>query len=177
MPDIKTLEGLMPSLGQLMDRAAPETKGASYSDKPIGHFENVQVKLPALTSCRDVEAHSFTTADKKKVEVEAHQELRACVFGQGGYVQRNFFGFEPDDFGEKKKKKTKQKKQISSITVWIKFSESGKKVLLLDIRKAPEGTPAKFELEFSERRPWDIPIPCGGGVRFLIIGKPVANQE
>ncbi|MFA6285642.1 MAG: hypothetical protein WC643_03905 [Parcubacteria group bacterium] len=165
IPDIKTLEAFMgPSLGQIMARAVPEKKGASYSDKPLGFFQNVRVKVPARTSCREVKAHTFTTADKKEVPVGDHLELRSCSFGQGGYVQRNFFGFGPDDYG---------KNRVASITAWTKFSgRTGKKILLLDIRKAPEGSKAKTSMKFTERRPWDIPVPYGGGVRFSFIAKP-----
>ncbi|MCX6766758.1 MAG: hypothetical protein NT170_03205 [Candidatus Moranbacteria bacterium] len=146
------------SLGQLMKQTAPEAKGASYSEKPLGFFERVRVKIPALSSCREVAAHTFKTADKKEVDVEAHLELRSCPLGQGGYVQRNFYGFDPEDLG---------KNRVASVTALTKFSESGKKILLLDIRKAPVGTKAASVMKFCERRDWALPIPNGGGIRFI----------
>ena len=170
---------MSPSLGKLLDQAKvnlaakkasgavePEgpKKATSHYSPPLGPpFENVRVKIPRLTEAlRDVPAHTFV-ADGVEIPVEAHYALFSCVLGQGGWVQRNFYGFDLDDLG---------KFRVVSIVARKKTNESGKETLLLDIRKAPEGSRAESEMKFTERKRWDIPIPFGGGIRFSPIAKP-----
>lgn len=164
------------SLGKLLDRAkanlatkasaepeGPKEATSRYSP-PLGPpFENVRVKIPRLTrALRDVPAHTFV-ADGVEIPVEAHYELFSCVLGQGGWVQRNLFGFDLDDLG---------KFRVVSILARKKTNENDRETLLLDIQKAPEGTRAVSEMKFTERKPWNIPIPFGGGIRFSPIAKP-----
>jgi hypothetical protein len=111
---------------------------------------------------RDVPAHTFVV-DGVEIPVEAHYEIFSCSLGQGGWVQRNLYGFDLSDLG---------KFRVVGIVARKKTNEKDKKTLILDIWKAPEGSRAESEMKFTEKKPWNIPIPFGGGIRFVPIAKP-----
>lgn len=141
---------------------APKVGAATYSEKPLAIFENVRVKIPKLTGCRLVTDHLYTRTDGKMIPIEEHYEHKSCSLGERGYVQRNLYGLSDSD---------DSKLRVADVIIWEKCTGSGRKVLLLDIRKIPEelGIKADLVLKFTEKSPWHVAIPFGGGIRFVPI--------
>ncbi len=103
----------------------------------IGTFRRVALNLPV--KAEPVKAHEMTVGPKK-IQVPFHRR-RGKQITKDIFVNRNFYGFVPSEFG---------KEAITKVRVMRVTHDNGKKYIILDIFPESNKKKATCDLVFSK---------------------------